>query len=99
MADGDFRSMDTGELVKVFADLPYPEKRKVWIDISDLTEEEFDAKMAWQKARREKVPGVGDEAPAFTLDVLDPEKGRTGETVSLESLRGKPVALIFGSYT
>lgn len=99
MADGDFRSMDPGELVKVFADLPYPEKRRVWIEISDLTEEEFDARMAWQKARRGNVPGVGDEAPAFALDVLDPEKGRTGERVSLKALRGKPVALIFGSYT
>jgi len=31
--------------------------------------------------------------------VLDPDRQRTGETVKLSNLRGKPVALMFGSYT
>ena len=38
-------------------------------------------------------PNPGDVAPAFELTTL------TGETVTLESLRGKPVVLEFGSYT
>jgi hypothetical protein len=37
---------------------------------------------------------VGDEAPGFTLKTPDGK-----QEVSLESLRGKPVVLIFGSYT
>ncbi len=38
-------------------------------------------------------PSPGDAAPAFELRNL------TGETVTLESLRGKPVVVEFGSYT
>lgn len=38
-------------------------------------------------------PKVGDMAPAFEL------KDIAGKTVTLESLRGKPVVLEFGSYT
>lgn len=41
---------------------------------------------AWQTRR---LPGAGTPAPAFTLSTL------SGETVSLESLRGKPVVLAF----
>ena len=81
------------------ADLSFAEKRKVWLEISDMSGDEFDAMMAEQKARQDGVPKVGDRAPDFELEVLDREKKRTGETVSLSSLRGKPVALLFGSYT
>ncbi|MCH7578105.1 MAG: redoxin domain-containing protein [Chloroflexi bacterium] len=45
--------------------------------------------------REESAPTVGDEAPDFELPVLD----RKGATMRLSELRGKPVALIFGSYT
>jgi len=54
---------------------------------------------AHQAARQEKVPQPGDEAPDFKIDVLDRDRQRTGETVQLSALRGKPVALMFGSYT
>ena len=46
----------------------------------------FAAVAAWQTRR---LPGSGAPAPAFTLRTL------AGETVSLESLRGKPVVLAF----
>jgi hypothetical protein len=45
--------------------------------------------------REEGAPRVGDEAPDFELPVLHGD----GATVRLSELRGKPVALIFGSYT
>ena len=45
--------------------------------------------------RDAKAPQVGDAAPDFDLALLDGD----GERVRLSELRGKPVGLIFGSYT
>lgn len=47
----------------------------------------------WTHARAGSLQ-VGDMAPDFTL----PRQDKTG-IVQLSSLRGKPVVLIFGSYT
>ncbi len=44
-------------------------------------------------------PRIGDEAPDFELERLSPAGMRTGETLRLSALRGKPVGLIFGSFT
>ena len=51
---------------------------------------------AGQAGRPDRAPAVGTVAPDFALPLLhsDPE-----QTVRLAGLRGKPVALIFGSYT
>jgi hypothetical protein len=45
------------------------------------------------------APQPGDMAPDFTLELLSPTGARTGEPLTLSSLRGKPVGLIFGSFT
>jgi len=74
-------------------------RRKVWLEISDITDEEFEAHMAEEKAREAIVPKVGSEAPDFVADVLDRQRKRTGEQVRLSSLRGQPVGIVFGSYT
>jgi len=74
-------------------------RRKVWLEISDITEEEFEAHMAEEKAREAIVPKVGSVAPDFVADVLDRQRKRTGELVRLSALRGQPVGIIFGSYT
>ena len=74
-------------------------RRKVWLEISDITEEQFDAHMATEKAREATVPQIGSEAPEFVADVLDRDRRRTGEQVRLSELRGKPVGIVFGSYT
>ena len=74
-------------------------RRKVWLEISDITEEEFEAHMAEEKAREATVPKVGSEAPDFVADVLDRDRKRTGEQVRLSDLRGKPVGIVFGSFT
>ena len=54
-------------------------------------------------AEREELdktsPQIGDEAPDFELERLSPEGQRTGVNLRLSSLRGKPVGLIFGSFT
>ncbi len=82
------------------APITMEEKKKVWIEISDhLTEESFDAMMAAHAARETRVPRVGDMAPDFRIERLDREKKRTGEYVQLSALRGRPVALLFGSFT
>ena len=44
--------------------------------------------------RDEKTPNVGELAPDFELATLDGDA-----RVRLSALRGKPVGLIFGSYT
>ena len=44
-------------------------------------------------------PQIGDEAPDFQLERLGPAGERTGEQMTLSSLQGKPVGLIFGSFT
>ena len=44
---------------------------------------------------RPSAPELGNEAPDFDLAVLD----GSGERVRLKDLRGRPVGLIFGSYT
>jgi hypothetical protein len=45
------------------------------------------------------APQPGDVAPDFTLELLSATGARTGESLTLSSLRGKPVGLIFGSFT
>ena len=64
-------------------------------DPSPMTGERF-AQLQEAMAKREaRAPKVGDEAPDFQLPILDGK----GATVRLSELRGRPVALIFGSYT
>ena len=74
-------------------------RREVWLEISDITEAEFDAHMEEQKAREAAVPRPGAMAPDFVADRLDRNRKRTGEQVRLSDYRGKPVAIAFGSFT
>ena len=75
------------------------QRREVWLEISDITEAQFDAHMAEQKAREATVPRPGSMAPDFVADRLDRNRRRTGERVRLSDYRGKPVAIAFGSFT
>ena len=74
-------------------------KVAVWLEISDISEMQFKAHMATESAREADVPQIGAAAPDFVADVLGPNRQRTGEQVRLSELRGKPVGIIFGSYT
>ena len=82
-----------------YAAMDMAQRRKVWLEISDISEQEFEAHMAEEKAREAIVPKVGSMAPDFVADVLDRQRKRTGETVRLSDLRGQPVGIVFGSYT
>ncbi len=64
-------------------------------DPSPMTAERFAQLREAMERREERAPKVGDEAPEFDLPVLHGE----GARARLSELRGKPVALIFGSYT
>ena len=80
--------------------LSMEEKKKVWIEISDhMTEEKFDAMMAEHSAREADLPRVGVMAPDFRIERLDRDRKRSGDYVQLSALRGRPVALLFGSFT
>lgn len=63
-------------------------------DPSPMTGERLAMIRDAMKKRDEFAPKAGDEAPDFSL----PRLSADGE-VRLSDLRGKPVALIFGSYT
>ncbi len=49
--------------------------------------------------RDKNSPRIGDEAPEFELERLSPAGMRTGDRLRLSALRGRPVGLIFGSFT
>ena len=53
--------------------------------------------------REKSAPRIGEMAPGFTLERLSATGKRTGKrtgkTFRLSQARGRPVALIFGSYT
>ena len=82
-----------------YAAMDMAEKRQVWLQISNISEAQFEAHMATQKAREADVPKVGAMAPDFTADILGPNRQRSGGQVTLSDLRGNPVGLVFGSYT
>jgi hypothetical protein len=75
------------------------ERRRMWLSISDITAEQFDALQAEQRARQARVPQPGTIAPDFDLEVITRNRKPTGEKVRLSALQGQPVGLVFGSYT
>ena len=72
-----------------------PEK---WANMM-MTPEQYNAMRDARVARERKAPRVGAPAPGFTLERLAADGSRTGETFTLSSVKGRPVGLIFGSYT
>ena len=53
-----------------------------------------DKEVAWQRLHDVNAPKVGDLAPDFEMSAA-----RGDGRVRLSSMRGRPVALIFGSFT
>ena len=86
---------------------PLPEKAErilAWhtdeeLKLRGFTREELREFIAGRFEREKDAPNVGDTAPDLTLDSLSPTGKLTGEKLSLSSLAGKPIGLIFGSYT
>jgi hypothetical protein len=65
----------------------------------NISREDFREVTARMAERDARTPAVGTPAPDFELELLDGKGVRTGEYRRLSAHRGRPVALVFGSYT
>ena len=71
-----------------------------WLETRGITRDSLRSFIEGRVTRDlEKSPKVGEKAPDIECERLADNGGRTGEMVKLSSLFGKPVGLIFGSYT
>ena len=87
------------------ADLPQPVADR----IASISDEELEFRGLTREGMRERFfdrmerdkhsPKVGEEAPDFELELLGANGKRSDDRLSLSSLRGRPVGLIFGSFT
>ena len=64
-----------------------------------LTREAYTAMRDARIAREHHAPKVGETAPDFQIERLGADGARGGDLLQLSETRGRPVALIFGSYT
>ena len=71
-----------------------------WLEKRGKTRDELRSFIEKRVLRdQEKSPKVGDAAPDFEVEKLDKTGKRTGEFLHLSHYFGRPVGLIFGSYT
>jgi hypothetical protein len=71
-----------------------------YLEVIELPPEPFMKQLAAERAPIEAAaPKVGDAAPVFTAQRLAADGTLTGEQVGLDDYRGRPLALLFGSYT
>ena len=80
-------------------DLTYEQRKERFLSVSTISGEEYDRIRKAQDERQARVPQPGTKAPDFEVERLGEDGARTGKTVRLSDLCGKPVALVFGSYT
>ena len=64
-----------------------------------LTREAYTAMRDSRIARERHAPKVGEMAPDFRIMRLAEDGTQSGGPFQLSETRGRPVALIFGSYT
>ena len=67
--------------------------------LTGQTREQYETMVRERALRDRAAPKVGERAPDFEIERLTLAGKRTGEIFRLSSTRGKPVALVFGSYT
>ena len=65
----------------------------------NITRERFEEILATMRERETRTPPAGSPAPDFELKRLDDGGKLTDRTLRLSELRGRPVGLVFGSYT
>jgi hypothetical protein len=64
-----------------------------------LSPHAYSAMVTERAERDQSAPTVGEMAPDFTAHCLSATGGMTGEQFRLSHSLGRPVGLIFGSYT
>ena len=69
-----------------------------WGD-AGFTRAQFEDRWRARLERDMFSPEIGSPAPDFILEVLTSEGKRSGEQFQLSSLFGRPIGLVFGSYT
>ena len=69
-----------------------------WREIG-FSRAEFEDRWRERLERDQGSPTIGSIAPDFELEVLSRTGKRTGNLLKLSSFYGKPIGLIFGSYT
>ncbi len=65
----------------------------------NITKERFAEVMAMMEERERTAPPVGSLAPDFALRRVLPDRRLSSERIRLSELRGRPSALVFGSFT
>jgi hypothetical protein len=70
----------------------------IWEQMN-ISREAFAKIAAAAEEREKRAPLVGSVAPDFSLRRLGANRRPLAERVRLSELRGRPVALVFGSYT
>ena len=80
--------------------MPHPDQipAALWKKMN-ISREAFLELREERQEREARTPEVGDIAPDFCLERLSPQGEPSGEMVRLSDHRGRPVALVFGSYT
>jgi hypothetical protein len=71
---------------------------EVWKQMN-ITKERFLELRAQMEEREKRSPAVGSGAPDFALERLSADGRPAGRSERLSDHRGRPVALVFGSYT
>ena len=64
-----------------------------------MSRDEYGEMVRERAARDALAPDVGDPAPDFSAHCLSREGARTGEMFRLSAALGRPIGLVFGSYT
>ncbi|NKB58624.1 MAG: hypothetical protein GKS00_20035 [Alphaproteobacteria bacterium] len=64
-----------------------------------LTRDSYTAMRDERVERERHAPRVGEPAPDFKVERLSGDGKRSGTYLRLSETKGRPVALIFGSYT
>ncbi len=64
-----------------------------------LTRQEYESMVQERAERDQQAPKVGEPAPDFVAARLSPSGTRTGNEFQLSTALGRPIALVFGSYT
>lgn len=79
--------------------VPHEQLSDADIAARNLTREQYIAMRASRIERERHAPKVGEMAPDFEIERLSADGKQTGEMFRLSGTRGRPVALILGSYT